>query len=69
MNRNAIVSAIISGVMVAAGSYGFGVQPAQSERAAAIVERDEYAANGQMIRDMLVKCQADLEKCWRECPR
>jgi hypothetical protein len=40
--------------------YGFGVQPAQTER-------DEYAANGQLIRDELAQCLEELKACWREC--
>lgn len=66
-NVQTALNTIGSALASALAMYAFGVVPEATSKQEIKVERDEYAANSQMIRDELSVCLDKLEKCWREC--
>jgi hypothetical protein len=61
------LTAVGTAVATALASYTFGVAPVEQKKAVVVAERNDYAANSQLIRDELKACLGKLEACWREC--
>jgi hypothetical protein len=58
MDQKIIASVISSVILSLAAAWGFAIQPVTAER-------DEYATNGQLIRDELQQCLQELKACWQ----